>query len=1405
MLCNVPAFVPILWFTTTFLLAQTFGTASFFQRGKEYVYLYRTTVSVGSNDYIHFASVFNISGEVHFLLRGNDLSVQLSSIRYGVYNGEYNDNDPSLNQQIESKAYEQLNALMEPFVITLDNGKIRNLTLSVNTPEWARNIQRGLANTLQLDLAAITVNTAESLTVDEETILGNCRTDYTVIPASKVDGLRKTQVRKFRSHVNCPDFPIQTFINGNLGYCPDLNARNVLNSSVWASYELDLVNNVLTAREIKQGSTTQYQPFGDRGQLQYSFALTSLILDHIIDGGNVSIPTNSVNVDLKFVFDNPLTEDEDLTEPPPNIHLPPVYASHIPDAQGVAMGKLQTHLNELADSLPELSVFTDEFKLVTTDPLAGVSLMEILNYQQLTQVYEELKSEFNSRKIKFFLDLLAFCGTGPSSLLVRDIARDTRDPYTITRLLVDFASRVRNPTEKLAQEFESIVIKTPSTALEKINGRLLDLAYASILNRACKKSGCKTTGLIDRYVKFYSDRFDSTQDFQEKTAAVLALRNIGNNAAAEKLLDIFIEKHEERSVRAQALQGVKSLTKDPNIINKNILRVFYDRSEHSELRNLAVDFSLMHGFSPELLNQVVIYMWTEKCPLVKNYVYSLVNGIGSSTLPCLQERAAYARASLKYFPPWTPASRYSAVYINDYYDRDFSFGKMTVLSVQQDGQAALQATIFFNIKGIVSGYEVTYSTIFVRLEGLSRTLMNFVIASATQARDFTDIKNIFVKIGIVERTALPLKIELAVMVHKRFVAYIAVDDRAVAGLQGFMAKVLQSLLVPSETNVVRTSQIASVLIERPNEFGIPVTIRSKVSNFFAFEAKTLPEKIDGGFRQDQYARLQSHTFGETTLSNHFPALAMTHSVAAYRAFRFRIPRNFHFSLDTKEGIFNFSLSIPKQDDPVLAVAGAATYTSYYRDGHLRFVAAVPGIGTSATKVSKGRKFSRNIKLLDVQKNLPGFNVGTEFLQCEKFRSRLDAVGQLGISGPENKNSRGLISQLNLGFSNLLDLLFLSPKTPPCTFKAYLHQDNNQSTTLERIEGQIHLNPPNNNTSTTPGQESFIQSTLKLVYEESSLTKSFYLDYSSTKLLHEEGIKIKLVVEDEILNKTSIICADVIKESSTSTSLLGSNSDDEPRESVTFKLVYTPDSNNGRNGTCVETATSTTVKYQRESHLSHDQVEEFNASNKWPYRNCNDDRQFRFPGPYNPPTSSCYRAALEQSVLRESNTTIDYGLGPEVQKSCQGLLKIISIILLPFQDTEAADVSAEVNDITKQGSVMQGRIKINANFNQDFPTADVHWFEPQEQQIHYHNIDLSAYPFSSPRSRLPSLSSDYLDLGLMGKCVVSSRAVETFDNSTAVADLPECETLVSGDCVARPYFAVFAKKTGPETIAVKLLM
>jgi len=65
------------------------------------------------------------------------------------------------------------------------------------------------------------------------------------------------------------------------------------------------------------------------------------------------------------------------------------------------------------------------------------------------------------------------------------------------------------------------------------------------------------------------------------------------------------------------------------------------------------------------------------------------------------------------------------------------------------------------------------------LEGLGKALADRVMSMTTGQISFDEVKQVFQKIGVQERTATPLRVELGLMFHGRVIAYHAADAKTI--------------------------------------------------------------------------------------------------------------------------------------------------------------------------------------------------------------------------------------------------------------------------------------------------------------------------------------------------------------------------------------------------------------------------------------------------------------------------------------------------------------------------------------------------------------------------------------------------------------------------------------------------
>jgi hypothetical protein len=1391
-------------------------SGNLFQSGKEYTYAYSTSVSAASNDYVSFASVFNLTGHLVVDARGNTLNVQLKDVKFGAYNGENSVYPPP---SIVGQTYEQLNPLLEPFQITVDNGKVVGLTLGSDVPEWARNVKRGLANSLQVDLSQVTLGAPNSVAVQEKTIVGDCETDYEVIP--QPDG--HTQIRKYRSHAKCTNQVEQSRVPGaSYHYCPDDNSRDTFNASGHALYDLSEKDGHVVVNRIVSGSSVTYFLFSTNGLQQVSYSHTVLQLEDVKDGANVAAPSNPKNYDnLKYVFAQTYDEDEDLTVPRPfYFHHKDIALDA--ESQTKALEQLYLIIDQVIDSLRTTGVFKDLKEFHRVSPLSIVPHVNTLDYEHLKQAYEKVKADPEVLKKKIFLDSLVITGTGPAALVIRDVVKDSDNFFTTGRLLAALVSYVRNPTEKLVKEFEGLLLPITKERAAKLNGRVRDFAFATLVKRACKKTGCQQSGLLEKYVKYFSDRFDSANHFEEQTAAVGALRNIGIGGAGEKLLSIVQNKAVDRTVRVQAIAGLKYLAKDPQVLRRALLTIFFDRQEHAELRTAAAKYAVVYAFSPEVVNQMVIYMWTEKCPLIKNYIYTLLKGVGSTTRPCIQTKGSYARTALTIFPPWTPNPKYSGNYLSDYYDREFNFGQMTDYVVHKEGSSFLPTAVYINVNGAIAGVGTNYLTLFLRIEGLGKAALNQLMKMKTQVTKFDDIKNLFSKIGVVERTGVPLKLELGLMLRGNIITYHAADKDTLKEIPKLFKLVSERAQKSYEADLLHLTMLGGVLIERPNEAGFPVTARSAVTGLMNIHANVNRAKNGDILNQETDLRIQAVVSGISGLSNHMPAFGSIFSVTAYRTRRVRLPRKFSLGLDLKQiaqqtYVINAAAEVPTEEDPAVIMIHASAVTTITADPSVRYRANnVAGLLTSSCPtckplavISKGDKYRDTRQIGVLYKYLTGVKGGIKYFDCEKVHNRVYVAKQLRkIFGPENKNSGGrILSKIRLGLSYLRESLFYSPVTQTCGIKAYFYQDKTAKTIFQKVEGQIKVKYQAE-LNKKVGVKAGGKATLKMIYGGAEpKSRNFDLDVKfQTTGMTKRDLKVKAAVNDEITNKAGIVCVDVSTSFSKPQDFLSYEGVNEPTAERTITINYgaTKDGSS-----CPDSATSPSIKYVRKSHRSKGQIEAAKADH-WPYKQCREAQASgKYPGPLVAPVEACFWAANEQTRLREANITIDYKVDPEARNRWKRPGAVLATILMPYLVSE--DTLSQVDEHahfhgSNDGKLLNGRIAIDVDLTQGDSEADIHFHPSTGENEHYHGIDLDSLPLrliNPVSTRFPPLRVASMKLGLYGVCQLTQHAVSTFDNLTYTADISECPTLLSADCGPTPRYAVFANKNAGDKVALTI--
>ena len=65
------------------------------------------------------------------------------------------------------------------------------------------------------------------------------------------------------------------------------------------------------------------------------------------------------------------------------------------------------------------------------------------------------------------------------------------------------------------------------------------------------------------------------------------------------------------------------------------------------------------------------------------------------------------------------------------------------------------------------------------MEGLGKALADRVMSMTTGQISFDEVKKVFAEVGVKERTASPLRVELGLLFHGRMIAYHAADAKTI--------------------------------------------------------------------------------------------------------------------------------------------------------------------------------------------------------------------------------------------------------------------------------------------------------------------------------------------------------------------------------------------------------------------------------------------------------------------------------------------------------------------------------------------------------------------------------------------------------------------------------------------------
>ena len=149
-------------FNQAFFLVHVDGFR-LFEPGQEYLYEYETSLGVNTNGEQQQGALSGVffKGTVKFQAFEDEVRIKMypnDDLRSMLVNGEYDtgnsifENNNRESQFYERDRVEENTELFTPFSIKYEDGKVTEITIADEAPNYVKNIQKAFASSFQIDL-----------------------------------------------------------------------------------------------------------------------------------------------------------------------------------------------------------------------------------------------------------------------------------------------------------------------------------------------------------------------------------------------------------------------------------------------------------------------------------------------------------------------------------------------------------------------------------------------------------------------------------------------------------------------------------------------------------------------------------------------------------------------------------------------------------------------------------------------------------------------------------------------------------------------------------------------------------------------------------------------------------------------------------------------------------------------------------------------------------------------------------------------------------------------------------------------------------------------------------------------------------------------------------------------------
>jgi len=874
----------------------------------------------------------------------------------------------------------------------------------------------------------------------------------------------------------------------------------------------------------------------------------------------------------------------------------------------------------------------------------------------------------------------------------------------------------------------------------------------------------------------FFDKYVSATKRMDKKVYLSALTNIGGGGLSQLLqsrIDGTVPESSEMRIHAiwSALRENLAMGKTMDVY----FPIYANTTNDHEVRIHALLALLAKGPTVTDMARVVSVLKHEKDYEVINFVYTKLENMANSIVPCDRKSKEVAGFFLKYLKQF---SKYTAdygfgvskTYTRQFYKSKYGYAGETSFTVVGAHDSTTPLSIGMGVTSTLhDDYTAQVFYMNIRIEGLAKGLIKKFKVMDPALWKTSKLKSILKdQMGIQARPDQPVRVGYE-LILKGSIVFVGSFEMGDGNTK--LEDLMQTFSgMGSSINHQRVVSTYAMLVEQPNDIGIPTVFATSSHMLFSLKASAARKQSRGLLYVEAEQDMHLFVHSKKMMMVQFPGSKKMYGIVQDGIYHIHAPSKLSVGVNPPRKEFKLSISRPTIDAPAMFLMHAQTAVVV--------LGSTPGAPEKFVIVSMGPTAARTRSVFDIESERFGFHTKMEYFDCEMDVGRGNTIGRaIGAFMPYNKSPKSAANNFIMGMRQITSFLLLYPRAEKCGMYAAWSQSLVKP--VRKIEMSIRGNRGKN------GERLFLRGSkiqLKAVLKaigDSTRAYRMTLTADSTP----GGLMQKIKVELDRAKVTSLgikpykICALYLaKYPSFPKEMFDVDLVNNMKMTGKAKIQYGPeaecDDAEGEVLVNFEYSTTTEARKALKNKPYYKECMKAKSGSAWSKR-----RGL-------PVTYSCMKVAQDATTARKYKYQIEFvKMTQRLKQAIITTKEVAKAVALP-----ALGVNLDI-DVANVGDFLN----LEATLKNDDKTADVtietvsgvRQIKDYPLRINWTNR-LRNLQFTSPAHRL-------MKMGVIKICQATSESVFTLDSVRYEYNIPSCWTLMSGHCAAGPSYAVFVKK------------